>query len=103
MLKYEIKPSIKLVFSTLEGSLNYGDTPLIAVILVDELKYAFQEILAKSKWKKPNLSQYLTKGRKSLNQPIKKLHYDLYLKMIDDKFKLYAESINKEMLHLSAE
>lgn len=102
MIKYEIKPSIKLIFNTIKDSLIYGDTPLIAVILIDDFKYTNQEVLKNTNWDKSTLSKYLPKGRQLLKNPIKKLHYELYLKMINDKFQLYTGSINREMLHLSA-
>ena len=100
MIKYEIKPSVKLIYATIKSCMIYGDNPILAYILFNDFNYSTQDILKATNWNKGDFSKDLKKGLVSVNNPIKQLHRDLYLKKINEKFQIYLVSINKEMLHL---
>lgn len=102
MIKYEIKPSVKLIYKTVKENIIYGDNPILAYILFEDYNYTLQEILKSTKWSKGSLSRDLQVGRLQIKNPVKQLHRTLYLEKIDEKFQIYTWGINKEVLTLQS-
>lgn len=101
MIKYEIKPSVKLIYKTVKENIIYGDNPILAYILFENYNYTLQEILKNTNWEKGGLSRDIQKGLIQMKNPIKQLHHKLYLEKINEKFQIYIGSINKELLTLT--
>lgn len=96
---YVVKPSIKLIYSTIRDNLYTGDTPILAYILFVEYSYTNQEILRETGWAKGNLSRYLTKGYEQIKDPVKKLHCEIYLNLINGRFQSHIRNIDTRMLN----
>lgn len=100
MIRYEIKPSIKLIYNVFQENKNIGDTPLLFYILYEVFGYSQAEINRANFYRKGGISLGIKNGYQVIKNPIKKLHCDIYLEKINEKFQIYLGSINKEMLHL---
>ena len=98
-MKYEIKPSIKLIYSTVKSNMVYGDTPILAYILFVDFSYSVQDILKNTVWSKGGLSRDIQKGLLDIKNPIKKLHRDLYIEKINEKFQMYVSGLNREVVY----
>ena len=101
MIKYEIKPSVKLIYKTVKENMIYGDNPLLAYILFIDYNYSIQDIRRNTSWNKGSLSRDIQVGLLQIKNPIKQLHHKLYLEKINEKFQIYLGGINKELLTLT--
>lgn len=99
-MKYEIKPSIKLISTVFKEIRTVGDTSLLFYILYEVYGYTQIEINKANLYSKGKISSGIKEGYAAIKNPIKKLHCDIYLEKINEKFQIYLGSINKEMLSL---
>ena len=99
-MKYEIKPSIKLISTVFKEIRTVGDTSLLFYILYEVYGYTQIEINKANLYSKGKISSGIKEGYVAIRNPIKKLHCDIYLEKINEKFQIYLGSINKEMLSL---
>ena len=99
-MKYEIKPSIKLISTVFKEIRTVGDTSLLFYILYEVYGYTQIEINKANLYSKGKISSGIKEGYIAIKNPIKKLHCDIYLEKINEKFQLYIGSINKELLTL---
>ena len=99
-MKYEIKPSIKLISTVFKEIRTVGDTSLLFYILYEIYGYTQLEINKANLYSKGKISSGIKEGYVAIRNPIKKLHCDIYLEKINEKFQIYLGSINKEMLSL---
>ena len=99
-MKYEIKPSIKLISTVFKEIRTVGDTSLLFYILYEVYGYTQIEINKANLYSKGKISSGIKEGYIAIKNPIKKLHCDIYLEKINEKFQIYLGSINKEMLSL---
>ena len=99
-MKYEIKPSIKLISTVFKEIRTVGDTSLLFYILYEVYGYTQLEINKANLYSKGKISSGIKEGYVAIKNPIKKLHCDIYLEKINEKFQIYLGSINKEMLSL---
>ena len=99
-MKYEIKPSIKLISTVFKEIRTVGDTSLLFYILYEVYGYTQIEINKANLYSKGKISSGIKEGYVAIKNPIKKLHCDIYLEKINEKFQIYLGSINKEMLSL---
>lgn len=99
-MRYEIKPSIKLISTVFKEIRTVGDTSLLFYILYEVYGYTQIEINKANLYSKGKISSGIKEGYVAIKNPVKKLHCDIYLEKINEKFQIYLGSINKEMLSL---
>ena len=100
MIKYEIKPSVRLIYDTVISNMSVGYMPFLHHILVNDYGYTRKEIMSEIGGSKPYISNSLARAKEKLENPTKLVQYNLFLQKIEIAFKRQLLSIDKSMFNV---
>src|SRR5574344_1693250 len=100
MIKYEIRPSIRLIYDTIISNMPVGYMPFLHHILISDSGYTRKEIMAEIGGSKPYISNSLNRAKEKLENSMKLVQYNLFLQKIEVAFKRQLLNIDKSMFNV---